>query len=193
MSLLQKEQSLQVSADKAGMNRETARKYRYRTGSCPASWPGTHWRTRADAFTEVWGWVAHARRLLATTDAKVLDIAMQAGFGSASQFYNVFHQVAGQTPRQYASLHRVPDPEGEALAGRGRGKRERGRVETWRGGLGSAYPLPALSSAGASLAGHAPFPRPAHRTGRADFPHPALGEGFMLSPTEGFAVRARRG
>jgi hypothetical protein len=27
-----------------------------------------------------------------------------------------------------------------------------GRVERWRGGLGAAYPLPALSSAGASLA-----------------------------------------
>ena len=25
---------------------------------------------------------------------------------------------------------------------------------------------------------NAPFPRPAHRTGRADFPHPALGEGI---------------
>src|SRR6185312_578502 len=28
-----------------------------------------------------------------------------------------------------------------------------------------------------------PFPRPAHRTGRADFPHPALGEGVMFQPT----------
>ena len=27
-----------------------------------------------------------------------------------------------------------------------------GRVERWRGGLGQAHPLPALSSAGASLA-----------------------------------------
>ena len=29
----------------------------------------------------------------------------------------------------------------------------------------------------------APFPLPAHRTGRADFPHPALGQELMLSPT----------
>src|SRR5450432_4057840 len=28
----------------------------------------------------------------------------------------------------------------------------------------------------------APFPRPAHRTGRADFPHPALGEEIHASP-----------
>src|SRR6266481_1889438 len=27
----------------------------------------------------------------------------------------------------------------------------------------------------------APFPYPAHRTGRADFPHPALGQDFTLS------------
>jgi hypothetical protein len=27
----------------------------------------------------------------------------------------------------------------------------------------------------------APFPHPAHRTGQADFPHPALGQGFTLS------------
>jgi len=43
--------------------------------------------------------------------------------------------------------------------------RSAGRVETWRGG------------------GVAPFPRSAHRTGRAVFPHPALGEGIMFQPT----------
>ena len=36
-----------------------------------------------------------------------------------------------------------------------------GRVEMWRGNLVSHEKL-------------APFPHPAHRTGRADFPHPAL-------------------
>src|SRR5262245_29285838 len=30
----------------------------------------------------------------------------------------------------------------------------------------------------------APFPLPAHRTGRAVFRHPALGQELMLSPTE---------
>ena len=59
--------------------------------------------------------MAHARRLLVTTDAKVLDIAMRAGFGSVSQFYNVFSQVTGQTPRQYARLHRMPGTEDKAL------------------------------------------------------------------------------
>jgi hypothetical protein len=34
---------------------------------------------------------------------------------------------------------------------------------------------------GASVQSMAPSPRPAHRTGRADFPHPALGQGLMRS------------
>src|SRR6266568_2534605 len=48
--------------------------------------------------------------------------------------------------------------------------------------LGRTYPLPPLSSGGA-LVVHtiAPFPHPAHRTGQADFPHPALGQDFTLS------------
>jgi RNA polymerase sigma factor (sigma-70 family) len=56
-----------------------------------------------------------------------------------------------------------------------------GRVERWRGGLGKPCVLPALSVAGARVAPHAPSPPPAHRTGRADLPHPALGQG--LTPT----------
>ena len=50
-----------------------------------------------------------------------------------------------------------------------------GRVEVWRGGLGfgllrcQGFPV-----RGAISDCHAPFPHPAHRTGRADFPHPAL-------------------
>jgi len=61
---------------------------------------------------------------------------------------------------------------------------EIGRVETWRGG-GRIGELPLADgfrlNAGASIRSIAPFPRPAHRTGRADFPHPALGQGFMRS------------
>ncbi len=66
------------------------------------------------------------------------------------------------------------------------------RVEMWRGGLGVAYRFPALSFAGASLADHAPSPLPAHRTGRADFPHPALGSSLTPTPTErGDLARSR--
>src|SRR6202051_5183699 len=42
----------------------------------------------------------------------------------------------------------------------------------------------------------APFSHPAHRTGQADFPHPALGQNFTHAPTArraqaGSSVRAR--
>ncbi len=77
MSLLQKEQSLQVSADKAGMNRETARKYQL-AGKLPSELARAHdWRTRADAFTEVWGWVAEQLSLNPALEAKTLFEALQ--------------------------------------------------------------------------------------------------------------------
>ena len=50
------------------------------------------------------------------------------------------------------------------------------RVERWRGGLGEPCVLPTLSVAGARVSHRAPFPPPAHRTGLAVFPHPALGQ-----------------
>jgi hypothetical protein len=43
------------------------------------------------------------------------------------------------------------------------------------------------SRSGAVATDAAPFPFPAHQTGRADFPHPAFGQGsFMPSPTAGW-------
>jgi hypothetical protein len=64
---------------------------------------------------------------------------------------------------------------------RTRGKR--GRVERWRGGLGSAYRLPALSSAGASLAlpCSVSTSRSSNRTCR--FPASGSRTRFMRSPT----------
>ena len=51
-----------------------------------------------------------------------------------------------------------------------------GRVEVWRGGLGfGLLPCQGFPVRGAISACHAPFPHPAHRTGRAVFRHPALG------------------
>src|ERR1700686_3801475 len=54
-----------------------------------------------------------------------------------------------------------------------------GRVEMWRGGCRSNISV-AASFVWRCLTGStmAPFPHPAHRTGRADFPHPALGQDF---------------
>src|SRR3954451_11913577 len=55
----------------------------------------------------------------------------------------------------------------------------------WRGGgrLGISVSAPFVwrCLTGAAVA---PFPHPAHRTGRADFPHPALGQELTPSPAE---------
>ncbi len=77
MSLLQKEQSLQVSADKAGMHRETARKYR-QAGKLPSQLGKDHdWRTRIDPFAEVWLWVAGQLSENPGLEAKTLLAALQ--------------------------------------------------------------------------------------------------------------------
>ena len=77
-----------------------------------------------------------------------------------------------------------------------------GRVEKWRGGgrLGLSVAAPFVWRCPSSLA-MTPFPLPAHRTGRADFPHPALFQGFRPShsarrhdwATGGSVPRFRRG
>src|SRR5882757_3052608 len=57
-----------------------------------------------------------------------------------------------------------------------------GRVEMWRGfcrsDISVSAPFVWRCLSGSTMA---PFPHPAHRTGRADFPHPALGQDFTLS------------
>lgn len=45
--------------------------------------------------------IAHAQRLLVTTNRSVLEIAFDAGFGSSSQFYSSFVKACGQTPLAY--------------------------------------------------------------------------------------------
>jgi len=52
--------------------------------------------------------VAVAQRLLATTDTPVLDIALEAGFGSASRFYAAFKAACGQSPRAYRAALGAP-------------------------------------------------------------------------------------
>jgi hypothetical protein len=77
MSLLHKEQSLQVSADKAGMDRETARKYR-NSGKLPSELRTEHdWRTRIDPFAEVWPWVAGQLSMNPGLEARTLFEALQ--------------------------------------------------------------------------------------------------------------------
>lgn len=50
--------------------------------------------------------VSHAQRVLLTSDNKVLDVALDAGFGSASRFYDTFTKVVGCTPKAYRAAMR---------------------------------------------------------------------------------------
>ena len=71
------------------------------------------------------------------------------------------------------------------LTARASTERQR-RVEMWRGGgrsnISVAAPFVWRCLTGSAVA---PFPHPAHRTGLADCPHPALGQDFTPSPTTG--------
>jgi AraC family transcriptional regulator, melibiose operon regulatory protein len=51
--------------------------------------------------------IMHAQRDLVTTDAKVLQVALDAGFGSLSRFNAAFRAVCGCSPREYRALHRL--------------------------------------------------------------------------------------
>lgn len=45
--------------------------------------------------------IYEAQRLLTTTDMKILDIAMESGFGSLSSFYSSFKKHCGKSPKEY--------------------------------------------------------------------------------------------
>ena len=45
--------------------------------------------------------IAHAQRLLMTTNAKIVDVALDSGFGSVSRFHEAFMRICRQSPRHY--------------------------------------------------------------------------------------------
>jgi AraC-like DNA-binding protein len=47
--------------------------------------------------------VFHAQRLLLSTDRKILDVALESGYQSASRFYAAFRDVCGMTPQNFRS------------------------------------------------------------------------------------------
>lgn len=49
----------------------------------------------------------YAVGLMKNTDTSIIDIAYEAGFKSASRFYQIFKQVYGMSPREYCSLKNV--------------------------------------------------------------------------------------
>lgn len=54
--------------------------------------------------------VFHAKRLLATTDQKIVDVAFGSGFSSVSRFNEAFRRASGCTPREYRAAHDLDDP-----------------------------------------------------------------------------------
>ncbi|MHB0958716.1 MAG: helix-turn-helix domain-containing protein [Pirellulaceae bacterium] len=51
--------------------------------------------------------LAHAQRLLVTTEELIVNIAFSSGFGSISRFNEAFRQSFGCTPRAYRRLHHL--------------------------------------------------------------------------------------
>ena len=51
--------------------------------------------------------IMHAQRELVTSDAKVLAVALDAGFGSLSRFNAAFRAICGCSPRDYRAMHRM--------------------------------------------------------------------------------------
>lgn len=50
--------------------------------------------------------ISHAQRLLATSDQKILEIALDSGFGSISRFNEAFRRACDCSPRDYRRHHR---------------------------------------------------------------------------------------
>jgi AraC family transcriptional regulator, melibiose operon regulatory protein len=55
--------------------------------------------------------VTHAQRLLATTDVKIVDVALSSGFVSLSRFYEAFGKWCGCSPKEYRRTHGSPHPQ----------------------------------------------------------------------------------
>lgn len=51
--------------------------------------------------------LSHAQRLLATTDAKIIDIALDAGYPTLSRFYEAFKKSCGCSPSSYRRDHQI--------------------------------------------------------------------------------------
>jgi hypothetical protein len=77
MSLLESDESLAVSADKAGMHVQTARRYRS-LRELPREVRAEHsWQTRADPFESVWPWVTEQLAVNPGLEARTLLEALQ--------------------------------------------------------------------------------------------------------------------
>lgn len=55
--------------------------------------------------------IAHAQRLLVTTDDAILNVALDSGFQSLSRFNEAFKAACGCSPRDYRKAHRATPDE----------------------------------------------------------------------------------
>jgi AraC-like DNA-binding protein len=86
--------SLQGLAERLGLSsRQTARLVRGETGR-------SFRELKAAARLE------RARKLLASSDLSILEVALRAGWNSASQFHEAFRQSVGVTPARYRATRR---------------------------------------------------------------------------------------
>ena len=51
--------------------------------------------------------ISQAQRLLATSEMKVLDVAMESGFRTSSRFYDAFQTACGCSPTRYRKEHQA--------------------------------------------------------------------------------------
>lgn len=63
---------------------------------CLSVIPNTNFRTLVNSAR-----LEHAKKLLSSTEMKIIDIALDSGFLSESVFYDVFVKHTGMTPRTY--------------------------------------------------------------------------------------------
>jgi transcriptional regulator GlxA family with amidase domain len=55
--------------------------------------------------------IFHAQRLLMSTDMKIVDVALESGYQSASRFYAAFKEFSGLSPQEYrqsVDLRKIP-------------------------------------------------------------------------------------
>ena len=53
--------------------------------------------------------IAHAQRLLATSDEKIIEVAHSSGFASLSRFNQAFRRACGCSPSAFRARHRAAD------------------------------------------------------------------------------------
>ncbi len=63
---------------------------------CLAGIPNGNFRTILNSAR-----VEHAKKLLVSTDMRIVDIALDSGFASENVFYGIFEKFTGMTPRAY--------------------------------------------------------------------------------------------